>query len=59
LFSKPWSFLSADLLGLLPNAQRVFVIVDYHSRYFDHAFLNSTTYEKANINDAMAKLKLM
>ena len=43
--SKPWSFLSADLLGPLPNGQSVIVLVDYYSRYFECAFLRSTKAE--------------
>ena len=42
---KPWSFLSADLLGPLPNGQSIIVMVDYYSRYFECAFLNGTKSE--------------
>ena len=43
--SKPWSFLSADLLGPLPNGQSVIVLVDYYSRYFECVFLRSAKAE--------------
>ena len=43
---KPWSFLSADLMGPLPNGQSIIVLVDYYSRYFECAFLTSTKSEK-------------
>lgn len=31
--TKPWSHLSADFLGPLPNNKFLFVLVDYYSRY--------------------------
>lgn len=43
---KPWSYLSTDLLGPLPNGQSIIVLVDYYSRFFECAFLTSTKTEK-------------
>jgi len=43
---KPWDYLSADILGPLPNGQYIFVIVDYHSRFFEAAFLKQVTADK-------------
>lgn len=43
---KGWSYLSADLLGPLPNGQSIIVMIDYYSRFFECAFLNSTKSEK-------------
>jgi len=43
---KPWDYLSADILGPLPNGQYVFVIVDYHSRYFEVGFVRQVTADR-------------
>jgi len=43
---KPWDYLSADILGQLPNGQYVFVIVDYHSRYFEVGFVKQITADR-------------
>lgn len=32
--SKPWDYLSADILGPLLDGQYIFVVIDYHSRFF-------------------------
>lgn len=44
--SKPWDYLSADLLGPLPNGQYIFVVIDYHSRFFEAAFMKTITADK-------------
>ena len=44
--SAPWQRLAADLLGLLPSGDYVFVVVDYYSRFFKMECTKSTTSEK-------------
>ena len=39
----PWQHLAADLLGLLPNGDYLFVVVDYFSRFFEVRFLTHTS----------------
>ena len=43
---KCWDHLAVDLLGPLPNGESVIVLVDYFSRYFETAFVRSTTSNK-------------
>ncbi|XP_069103105.1 uncharacterized protein [Argopecten irradians] len=44
--SLPWQHLAADLLGLLPTGENIFVVVDYYSRWFEVEVTKSTTLEK-------------
>ena len=44
--SAPWQHLAADVLGPLPSGDYVFVVVDYHNRFFEMEFTKSTTFEK-------------
>ena len=44
--SAPWQRLAADLLGLLPSGDYVFVVVDYYSRFFKMECTKSATSEK-------------
>lgn len=44
--SKPWQQLSCDLLGPLPDGRSVIAVIDYYSKYFECAFLRSTTADK-------------
>ena len=44
--SAPWQHLAADLLGLLPSGDYIFVLVDYYSRFFEMEFTKSITTEK-------------
>ena len=41
--SEAWTFLSADLLGPLPNGQHIIVLIDYYSRFFETAIIRTTT----------------
>jgi len=43
---KPWKDCAADLMGPLPNGENILVVVDYFSRYYEIAFLSSTTSER-------------
>lgn len=38
---KPWSYLSTDILGPLPDGRSIIVLVDYYSQYFECEFLGS------------------
>ena len=42
----PWQDCAADIMGPLPNGDSILVIVDYFSRYYELAFLGSTTSER-------------
>ena len=42
----PWQDCAADLMGPLPNGESILVIIDYFSRYYEVAFLGSTTTER-------------
>ena len=42
----PWQVLSIDLMGPLPSGESLMVCVDYYSRYFEVAVLQSTTAAK-------------
>ncbi|XP_014672251.1 PREDICTED: uncharacterized protein K02A2.6-like [Priapulus caudatus] len=42
----PWKDVAVDFLGPLPNGVSLLVVVDYYSRYFEVAFMRSTTSEK-------------
>ncbi|XP_022797622.1 uncharacterized protein K02A2.6-like [Stylophora pistillata] len=44
--SGPWKDLAIDLLGPLPSAESVLVIIDYFSRYYEVEVMRSTTSEK-------------
>lgn len=41
--SQPWQDLAADLMGPLPSGDYVFLVVDYHSRYFEVDIMKSVT----------------
>ncbi|XP_058816725.1 uncharacterized protein K02A2.6-like [Topomyia yanbarensis] len=41
--AKPWSHLSGDFLGPLPNGKFLFVLVDYYSRYCVVEIMSTTT----------------
>jgi hypothetical protein len=43
---KPWTFLSADILGPLPDGTSLIVLLDYYSRYFEVARVRTTSSEK-------------
>ena len=42
----PWQFCSCDLLGPLPDARSVIVVIDYYSRFFKAGLLKSTKTDK-------------
>ena len=44
--NQPWHMLSCDLVGPLPDGRSVIAVIDYYSRYFECAFLSSTTAER-------------
>ena len=39
----PWQDLAVDLLGPLPSGHSILVVVDYYSRFYEVAILNSST----------------
>lgn len=41
-----WSDLAVDYMGPLPSREHILVVVDYYSRWFEVAYLGSTTMEK-------------
>ncbi|XP_033760746.1 uncharacterized protein K02A2.6-like [Pecten maximus] len=41
--SGPWQQIAVDLMGPLPSGDFLFVVVDYHSRYFEVEVIKSTT----------------
>ena len=43
--SSPWTDLAIDHMGPLPSGEHVLVVVDYYSRWFEIAFMKSTTAE--------------
>ena len=44
--SQAWQHLSCDLLGPLPDGRSIIAVIDYYSRYFECAFLRSTTADR-------------
>ena len=44
--SGPWEHLSADMLGLLPDGNYVFVLVDLYNRFFEIAITKTISAEK-------------
>ena len=47
----PWRDLAADLLGPFPSGHSILVVVDYYSRYYEYAILQSTVTER--VTDAI------
>ena len=43
---KPWDYLSMDILEPLPTGQHILVVADYHSRFFEAAFMKQITADK-------------
>ena len=41
--NSPWQYLAANVLGPLPKAENILVVIDYYSRYFELEILKSTT----------------
>ena len=44
--SAPWQDCGADLLGPLPTAESLIVLIDYYSRFLEVAFMKSMTSAK-------------
>ena len=42
----PWQALAIDFLGPLPSGESLLVVIDYYSRFYEVAYLKSTTAEK-------------
>ena len=47
LLPGPWEDLAVDIMGQLPSGHYMLVVVDYYSRYYEVAILQSTTTGKA------------
>ena len=44
--SGPWQDVAIDVLGPLPSGERLLVVVDYYSRFFEVVVTRSTTSQK-------------
>ncbi len=43
---RPWQDLAVDMMGPLPSGHTLLVVVDYYSRFYEVAVMQSTTTNK-------------